>query len=122
MSYVQYLLLECSCLMFTIYYWSVHVLCLLFTTRVFMSYVYYLLLECSCLMFTIYYWGVTFSPDKVYSSILNFRLLSSVEELMLLIKYQSGFRKSQSCEDHIFTSYWIINIIKSQGRPSLLPF
>ena len=32
--------------MFTIYYWSVGVLCLLFTTGVLVSYVYYLLPEC----------------------------------------------------------------------------
>ena len=44
--------------MFTIYYRSVGVLCLLFPTGVLVSDVYYLLLECWCLMFTIYYWSV----------------------------------------------------------------
>ena len=40
---------------------------------------------------------------KIYSSILDNRLISYLDENNILVDEQNGFRKSRSCEDHIFT-------------------
>ena len=41
--------------------------------------------------------------SKLYSSFLNTRLSKYLEENDLLADEQNGYRKSRSCEDHIFT-------------------
>ena len=55
---------------------------------------------------------------KVFSGILNHRVLEYCELLDIFVEEQNGFRKGRSCEDHIFT---LSSIIKSrlQSRESL---
>ncbi len=48
---------------------------------------------------------------KLYSSLLNNRVLSYLEENNLLHDEQNGFRKNRSCADHIFT---ISSIVKNK--------
>ena len=45
---------------------------------------------------------------KLYSTILNERLMLYLEKEGLLVEEQNGFRKSRSCLDHIFVSSTII--------------
>jgi hypothetical protein len=40
---------------------------------------------------------------KIYSSVLNNRLLAYLENNELLVDEQNGFRKDRSCLDHVFT-------------------
>ena len=39
---------------------------------------------------------------KIYSGILNNRIVSYLENLDLLVEEQNGFRSKRSCEDHVF--------------------
>ena len=45
---------------------------------------------------------------KIYSQILNNRVVSYCEEIDLFCDEQNGFRQSRSCEDHIFSLTTII--------------
>lgn len=45
---------------------------------------------------------------KMYSSILNHRLVSYLEDNNLLVDEQNGFRRERSCADHVFTLNSII--------------
>ena len=48
------------------------------------------------------------NPCKIFSNILNNRLLHFLENNELLAEEQNGFRKGRSCEDHIFVLASII--------------
>ena len=45
---------------------------------------------------------------KLYSSILNNRIINYCDILELLVPEQNGFRKKRSCQDHIFTVTTIV--------------
>ena len=45
---------------------------------------------------------------KLYSSVLNNRLLTYLENNRLLAEEQNGFRKQRSCEDHVFCACTLI--------------
>jgi hypothetical protein len=40
---------------------------------------------------------------KLYSSVLNNRLMDHLEDYYILVDEQNGFRRDRSCADHIFT-------------------
>ncbi len=50
------------------------------------------------------YRGIRFLScvQKIYSSILNERLIHYVEYFDLLVDEQNGFRKKPSCVDHVY--------------------
>ena len=59
---------------------------------------------------------------KIYSSILNKRLIKVVEENHIYCEEQNGFRKSRSCMDHIFTLTSIIRNQKNSRKPTFICF
>ncbi len=46
---------------------------------------------------------------KVYTSILNHRIINYCEMLDIFVDEQNGFRRGRSCEDHIFSLTSVIN-------------
>ena len=46
--------------------------------------------------------------SKLYSSLLNKRLLSYLETENMLVDEQNGFRPKRSCEDHVYTACTVI--------------
>jgi hypothetical protein len=54
--------------------------------------------------------------SKVYTSLLNQRILNYLEEENKLVDEQNGFRKGRSCTDHLFTT---TSIIKARLREKL---
>ena len=63
------------------------------------------------------YRGISLLPtiSKVYSSVLNERLLSYLENNSLLTDTQNGFRKLRSCVDHLYVLTSIIRNRKVKG-------
>ena len=59
---------------------------------------------------------------KIYSSILNSRLTSYLEDHDILVDEQNGFRRSRSCEDHVFVLSSIIDIRKHEGKSTFTAF
>ena len=59
------------------------------------------------------YRGITLLSciSKVYSAVLNARVVSYCELLDIFTEEQNGFRKGRSCEDHIFT---LTSLIKNK--------
>ena len=53
---------------------------------------------------------------KIYSSILNCRVSAFLEENNILVEEQNGFRKSRSCEDHIYVLSSLIECKKAQNQ------
>ena len=53
---------------------------------------------------------------KLFTSILNNRLTTFLEENNILNENQAGFRKHYSCSDHIFTLHALINILKRRKQ------
>ena len=58
---------------------------------------------------------LTITISKIYSSILNTRLLEYLETHEKLIDEQNGFRKLRSCIDHLYVLTSIIRNRKTQG-------
>ena len=50
------------------------------------------------------------NPSKVYTSILNKKLVKYLEANHILVEEQNGFRKGRSCFDHIFVLDAIIDM------------
>ena len=46
--------------------------------------------------------------SKLYSSVLNKRLLNYLESEDMLVDEQNGFRPDRSCEDHVYTACTVI--------------
>jgi hypothetical protein len=59
---------------------------------------------------------------KVYSSILNRRIVNYFEFMNLFSDAQNGFRKGRSCSDHIFTLTSIIRNRQAQNLPTFASF
>ena len=59
---------------------------------------------------------------KLYSSILNHRLLFHLEESGLLADEQNGFRKNRSCVDHIYSLTSIVYSRLHKGKPTFCGF
>ena len=55
---------------------------------------------------------------KIYSSVLNNRLLAYLENQELLVDEQNGFRKNRSCLDHVFT----LNSVTQNTNSSFVAF
>ena len=53
---------------------------------------------------------------KLYSTILNERLMLYLEKEELLVEEQNGFRKSRSCLDHMFVLSTIITNRISENK------
>ena len=61
-------------------------------------------------------------PYKIYADILNQRLTKWLETNKLLVDEQNGFRKNQSCLEHIYSLYTIINNRKLSRKSTFLCF
>ena len=62
---------------------------------------------------------------KIYTSVLNTRLSSFVEEENLVVNEQNGFRQNRSCIDHIFVLHNILrirNLLKVQTFCAFVEF
>ncbi len=59
---------------------------------------------------------------KVYSGIINIRVVNYCEEKCIYEDEQNGFRKHRSCEDHIFVLTSIIKNRMSEGRDTFCTF
>jgi hypothetical protein len=57
--------------------------------------------------------------SKVYSAVLNHRLVTYIESLNLIGDEQTGFRKSQSCADNIFA---LSSIVKNRLENGIATF
>lgn len=55
---------------------------------------------------------------KIYSYVLNNRLLTYLENQELLVDEQNGFRKDRSCLDHVFT----LNSVTQNTNSSFVAF
>lgn len=66
-----------------------------------------------CLLSTVY---------KLFSNVLNKRIVSTAEEHDLFSDEQNGFRKHRSCIDHIFTLTSIIRNRKNKRLPTFAAF
>ncbi len=60
--------------------------------------------------------------DKVFSGIINIRVVNYCEENGIHEDEQNGFRKHRSCEDHIFVLTTIIKNTMSDGRDTFCAF
>ena len=60
--------------------------------------------------------------SKVYSSVLNNRIMEYYEHAEILVDEQNGFRKKRSCEDHIFVLSSIIRNRQAQGLSTFVAF
>ena len=60
--------------------------------------------------------------SKIYTSILNNRMTSHMDSTGQYADEQNGFRKSRSCEDHIFTLTSIIRNRKQQGLSTYVAY
>ena len=70
------------------------------------------------------YRGISLLPtiSKIYSSILNERLLSYLEQNDLITDTQNGFRKLRSCIDHLFVLTSVIRNRKVNGMSTYVCF
>ncbi len=59
---------------------------------------------------------------KVFSGIINVRVVNYCEENGIYKDEQNGFRKHRSCEDHIFVLTSIIKNRMSEGRETFCAF
>ncbi len=59
---------------------------------------------------------------KVFSGIINVRVVNYFEENGIYEDEQNGFRKQRSCEDHIFVLTSIITNRMSEGRDTFCAF
>ena len=59
---------------------------------------------------------------KIYSSILNARLQTYLENNQILVNEQNGFRASRSCIDHIFVLISVLRNRKQLGKDTFLAF
>ena len=59
---------------------------------------------------------------KLYSSILNHRLVAYLDNVDFLPEEQNGFRKHRSCEDHAFVLSSVISSRMDQNQPSFVAF
>lgn len=59
---------------------------------------------------------------KIYSSVLNNRIVNYLESNNLYAEEQNGFRKNRSCSEHIFTVTTIIRNRISEGKPTYAAF
>lgn len=59
---------------------------------------------------------------KLYSGVLNNRIVHVSERNNLLVDEQNGFRKQRSCEDHLFTLTSIIRNRKKSRLPTFVAF
>ena len=46
---------------------------------------------------------------NIYSFILNYRLTQYLEENLIYVNEQNGFRKTRSCEEHVYL-YYVYNV------------
>ena len=53
---------------------------------------------------------------KLFTSVLNKRLTNYIETNNLLNQNQAGFRSGFSCQDHIFTLYSLVEILKARRK------
>lgn len=53
---------------------------------------------------------------KLYSSILNERLVFYLESCNLSAEEQNGFRRKRACIDHIYSLTTIVNARKQEGK------
>ena len=60
--------------------------------------------------------------NKLYSSILNRRLQTYLEDNHILVEEQNGFRSSRSCIDHIYTLITVLRNRKACGKDTFLAF
>ena len=60
--------------------------------------------------------------SKIYTSILNSRVLDKLEEQELIVDEQNGFRSERSCQDHIFVLDSIIRNRLAQDMPTFTAF
>ena len=70
------------------------------------------------------YRGISLIPTscKLYTNILNKRLVKYMEYNEILVDEQNGFRKNRSCEDHIFSLTSILRNRKSDSLPTFTCF
>ena len=59
---------------------------------------------------------------KLYSSILNNRIMTFCESQNLLHEEQNGFRRNRSCSDHVFVVNNVIRNRLNQNRPTFAAF
>ncbi len=59
---------------------------------------------------------------KTYSTVMNKRLLSYLENNNLLCDEQNGFRSDRSCLEHIYTLYTIIRNRKNESQDTYVAF
>ncbi|MEW8545022.1 MAG: reverse transcriptase domain-containing protein, partial [Candidatus Thiodiazotropha sp.] len=60
--------------------------------------------------------------SKLYSSVLNNRLLPYLEANGLLVEEQNGFRTDRSCQDHVYSACSIIRDRLSQKKSTFATF
>ena len=60
--------------------------------------------------------------SKIYTSLLNIRLMKFLDKNNILADEQNGFRKDRSCIDHIFVLNSIIKNRMNQGRSTFAAF
>ena len=60
--------------------------------------------------------------SKLYSSVLNNRLLPYLEENALLVDEQNGFRSDRSCQDHVFSACTVIRDRLSEKKSTFATF
>ncbi len=70
------------------------------------------------------YRGITLMSTvyKLFSNILNVRIVSAAENNNIYCDEQNGFRKGRSCADHIFVLSSIIRNRKAKGLPTYAAF
>ena len=59
---------------------------------------------------------------KLFTSVLNNRIVNLAEEHDIYVNEQNGFRKDRSCEDHLFTLSSIIRNRKKEKLPTYVAF
>ncbi len=59
---------------------------------------------------------------KVYSGLINNRIISYLEDLGFFVDEQNGFRKGRSCQDHIFSLTSVIRNRQAQNQSTFTAF
>ena len=72
----------------------------------------------------LHYRGISLlcAVSKLYSSVLNNRLLPYLENNGLLVDEQNGFRSDRSCQDHVFTACTIMKDRLAQKKSTFSTF
>ena len=60
--------------------------------------------------------------DKLYSAVLNDRLVEYLELLNLIADEQNGFRKDRYCEDHVFVLDSVVKNRLNNGQSTYVSF